>query len=45
MGELNSMLTEAGETFEQKEAEMFRMKELIAEYEKKMESQVRACHA
>lgn len=36
------MLTEAGETFEQKEVEINKMKELNAEYEKKMEAQVTA---
>lgn len=40
MGELNDMLTEAGETFEQKEAEISKLKELTAEYEQKMEQQV-----
>lgn len=43
MGELNDMLTEAGETFEQKEAEIAKLKELTAEYEQKMEQQVNWC--
>jgi len=34
------MLTEAGDTFEQKEAEITKMKELNMEYERKMEAQV-----
>ena len=34
------MLTEAGETFEQRETELQKLKDLVQEYEQKLESQV-----
>ena len=34
------MLTEAGETFEQRETELEKLKDLVQEYEQKLESQV-----
>ena len=40
ISELNDMLTEAGETFEQRESELQKLKELVQEYEEKLETQV-----
>ena len=40
ISELNDMLTEAGETFEQRESELQKLKDLVQEYEKKLETQV-----
>ena len=36
------MLTEAGETFEQRETELQKLKDLVQEYEKRLETQVGA---
>ena len=42
ISELNAMLTEAGETFTQKETEIQKLQELNTQYEKTMEDQVHA---
>jgi uncharacterized membrane protein YgcG len=41
IAELNEMLTDAGETFQQKEEEISKLKQVIADFEQQAKDQVR----